>query len=39
LPPLDQKVRDRKERHRQQCELALQAFDRWLSAQHQTQSS
>lgn len=30
LPPLDQKVRDRKERHRQQCALALKEFDRWL---------
>ena len=30
LPPLEQKVRDRQERHRQQCELALQQFDAWL---------
>src|SRR4030088_2034294 len=30
LPALDQKVRDRKERHRLQCELALQKFDVWL---------
>jgi methylenetetrahydrofolate--tRNA-(uracil-5-)-methyltransferase len=30
LPPLDQKVRDRKERHRQQCQLALRDFDCWL---------
>src|SRR3984957_7313221 len=30
LPPLDKKIRDRKERHRLQCELALQQFDRWL---------
>jgi methylenetetrahydrofolate--tRNA-(uracil-5-)-methyltransferase len=30
LPPLEQKVRDRQERHRQQCELALAHFDRWL---------
>src|SRR6266436_1685171 len=30
LPPLECKVRDRKERHRQQCELALQQFDGWL---------
>ncbi len=29
LPALDARVRDRKERHRQQCELALRAFDRW----------
>jgi methylenetetrahydrofolate--tRNA-(uracil-5-)-methyltransferase len=31
LPPLDRKVRDRKDRHRQQCELALKEFDDWLS--------
>jgi methylenetetrahydrofolate--tRNA-(uracil-5-)-methyltransferase len=30
LPALDRKVRDRKERHRLQCELALQAFVEWL---------
>src|SRR6202162_258625 len=30
LPPLEQQVRDRPERHRQQCELALQQFDAWL---------
>ncbi|MFI5114440.1 MAG: methylenetetrahydrofolate--tRNA-(uracil(54)-C(5))-methyltransferase (FADH(2)-oxidizing) TrmFO [Terriglobales bacterium] len=30
LPPLDAKVRDRKERHRRQCELALREFDAWL---------
>src|SRR3984893_15781487 len=30
LPPLERKVRDRQERHRQQCELALQQFDAWL---------
>jgi methylenetetrahydrofolate--tRNA-(uracil-5-)-methyltransferase len=30
LPPLDRKVRDRKERHRLQCELALQEFKVWL---------
>ncbi len=29
LPALDVPVRDRKERHRQQCELALQEFDGW----------
>ena len=27
---LDRKVRDRKERHRLQCELALQEFEAWL---------
>ena len=31
LPPLEKRVRDRKERHRLQCELALQEFDRWLA--------
>jgi len=30
LPALDRKVRDRKERHRLQCELALQEFGDWL---------
>jgi methylenetetrahydrofolate--tRNA-(uracil-5-)-methyltransferase len=30
LPPLDRKVRDRKERHRLQCELALREFAGWL---------
>ncbi len=30
LPALDQKVRDRKERHRQQCESALREFEDWL---------
>jgi methylenetetrahydrofolate--tRNA-(uracil-5-)-methyltransferase len=29
LPPLEKKIRDRKERHRMQCELALRDFDRW----------
>jgi methylenetetrahydrofolate--tRNA-(uracil-5-)-methyltransferase len=30
LPPLERKVRDRKQRHRQQCEVARQAFEQWL---------
>jgi methylenetetrahydrofolate--tRNA-(uracil-5-)-methyltransferase len=30
LPALDRKVRDRKERHRLQCEFALQEFEAWL---------
>jgi methylenetetrahydrofolate--tRNA-(uracil-5-)-methyltransferase len=30
LPALDRKIRDRKERHRLQCELALREFDQWL---------
>ena len=29
LPPLDHKIRDRKERHRLQCEAALNEFDTW----------
>jgi methylenetetrahydrofolate--tRNA-(uracil-5-)-methyltransferase len=32
LPPLDRKIRDRKERHRAQCELALREFDGWLAS-------
>jgi methylenetetrahydrofolate--tRNA-(uracil-5-)-methyltransferase len=31
LPALDTHVRDRKERHRQQCELALRQFDEWYN--------
>ena len=31
LPPLERKVRDRTERHRLQCELALREFDLWLA--------
>jgi methylenetetrahydrofolate--tRNA-(uracil-5-)-methyltransferase len=30
LPALDRKIRDRQERHRMQCELALAAFDSWI---------
>jgi methylenetetrahydrofolate--tRNA-(uracil-5-)-methyltransferase len=30
LPPLEKKIRDRKERHRLQCELALREFDQWM---------
>jgi methylenetetrahydrofolate--tRNA-(uracil-5-)-methyltransferase len=30
LPALDRKIRDRKDRHRLQCEFALQEFDEWL---------
>ena len=30
LPALDRKVRDRKERHRLQCEFALREFETWL---------
>jgi len=32
LPPLERKIRDRKERHRMQCEAALQEIDRWIHA-------
>ena len=31
LPALDEKIRDRKERHRAQCELALREFEGWLA--------
>jgi methylenetetrahydrofolate--tRNA-(uracil-5-)-methyltransferase len=30
LPPLDRRVRDRQERHRQQCDLALKEFENWM---------
>jgi methylenetetrahydrofolate--tRNA-(uracil-5-)-methyltransferase len=30
LPPLEKKIRDRKERHRMQCELALRSFEAWM---------
>jgi methylenetetrahydrofolate--tRNA-(uracil-5-)-methyltransferase len=30
LPALEKKIRDRKERHRLQCEVALREFDAWL---------
>jgi methylenetetrahydrofolate--tRNA-(uracil-5-)-methyltransferase len=30
LPPLEKKIRDRQERHRLQCELALREFEAWL---------
>src|ERR1700683_2853098 len=30
LPALEKKIRDRKERHRMQCDLALKHFDEWL---------
>jgi methylenetetrahydrofolate--tRNA-(uracil-5-)-methyltransferase len=38
LPPLDQKIRDRKERHRLQCQLALKDFDGWLEKTKPTPS-
>ncbi len=30
LPPLEKKIRDRKERHRLQCEVALKQFTGWM---------
>ena len=30
LPPLEKKVRDRQQRHKMQCELALAGLDNWL---------
>jgi methylenetetrahydrofolate--tRNA-(uracil-5-)-methyltransferase len=32
LPALEKKVRDRKQRHQMQCEMALQEFDAWTRA-------
>jgi methylenetetrahydrofolate--tRNA-(uracil-5-)-methyltransferase len=32
LPALEKKIRERKERHRLQCELALREFDRWYES-------
>ncbi len=31
LPALETKIRDRKERHRQQCDHALREFDQWMA--------
>ena len=31
LPPLQKRIRDRQERHRLQCELALKDFEGWLA--------
>ena len=39
LPPLEKKVRDRKERHAQRCAVALQAFDEWWEKQLPVASS
>jgi methylenetetrahydrofolate--tRNA-(uracil-5-)-methyltransferase len=39
LPALDKHVRDRHERHRQQCELALQEFGGWLETTTQLPAS
>jgi len=32
LPPLEVKIRDRKQRHRLQCELALENSDKWIQS-------
>jgi methylenetetrahydrofolate--tRNA-(uracil-5-)-methyltransferase len=32
LPPLEKRIRDRKERHRMQCQKALLEFNQWLGA-------
>ncbi len=32
LPALEKKIRDRKERHRLQCERALTEFDKWIQS-------
>jgi methylenetetrahydrofolate--tRNA-(uracil-5-)-methyltransferase len=37
LPALDRKIRDRKERHRLQCELALREFDEWYKRRTQVE--
>jgi len=36
LPPLDERVRDRAQRHRLQCERALKEFEGWLAAVSKT---
>ena len=36
LPPLEKKIRDRKERHRIQCELALHELQRWPGSSEST---
>ena len=35
LPPLEKKIRDRKERHRLQCARAIEALDSWLGSVNQ----
>jgi methylenetetrahydrofolate--tRNA-(uracil-5-)-methyltransferase len=39
LPALDQRVRDRTQRHRLQCERALREFEAWLAAISNRQSA
>ena len=38
LPAWEQKIRDKKERHRLQCERALREFDGWLEQQFTTET-
>jgi methylenetetrahydrofolate--tRNA-(uracil-5-)-methyltransferase len=38
LPPLEARVRDKRERHRMQCERALAAFEAWFAARLQVPS-
>jgi methylenetetrahydrofolate--tRNA-(uracil-5-)-methyltransferase len=38
LPPLERKVRDRQQRHRLQCELALAECGRWLARLREVES-
>ena len=39
LSPLEKKIRDRKERHRMQCELALDTLAGWLRADGKSQDA
>ncbi|HKW15979.1 MAG TPA: methylenetetrahydrofolate--tRNA-(uracil(54)-C(5))-methyltransferase (FADH(2)-oxidizing) TrmFO [Terriglobales bacterium] len=39
LPPLERKIRDRQERHRMQCELALDELTSWLGITQNAQVS
>ena len=39
LPPLDENIRDRQERHRRQCSLALRGLDHWLAGLASTSPS
>lgn len=34
LPPLERRIRDRQERHRMQCEMALRELEAWLGSAH-----
>jgi len=39
LPPLQQRIRDKQERHRRQCALALSEFERWIAAARMEQAA